>query len=321
MGNVRSLIPRLVQRWAVTSDEGVFYIHRAQDVRSQPPPRLRLPVKRSMRSSQAHHSRLCAYGNSGDATESRWPIEMPSRYEELTMKNTNSPQTSRRCHDNRMHLLRVVCVICIAVGYPVLAAEQRDHLGVAGGESTQQSGQQGLGLEDAGSSNVVLGGPEIIIGSIQKIHGENYTISGDHGQQIQIRVTADTNRVCTSNGQGKVSSGQEGVPEQAEIPPTPFMERQKSSGEQADSVETQRLNDQQDLKRHAESLPSTDPSEMKERMGSTDSRANEDVARGSGFVVGECLFKKGDHVRVEASDMGTATTIKQLAKTRKGLDK
>jgi hypothetical protein len=57
---------------------------------------------------------------------------------------------------------------------------------------------------------------------------------------------------------------------------------------------------------------------MKARMGSTDPRANEDVARGSGFVVGGCTFKEGDHVRVESSDMGTATTIKQLADSQRG---
>ncbi len=119
----------------------------------------------------------------------------------------------------------------------------------------------------------------------------------------------------------QVSSGQEGVPERAEIPPTPFMEHRKSSGERVGAVETQGVDDQEDLKRHAESPPSTDPSEVKARMGSTDPRANEDVARGSGFVVGGCTFKEGDHVRVEASDMGTATTIKQLADSGRGSDK
>lgn len=211
--------------------------------------------------------------------------------------------------------VRMVCIAVMGViglVYPVSALEQRDHVGVGGGESTQQSGQQGLGVTGAGSSNVILGGPEIIIGSIQKIHNDTYTISGDHGQQVQIRVTADTNKVCVSGGHGKVSSGQEGVTERAEIPPTPFLEHQKSSGEHVGTEKTQHAEDQQDLKRHATSPPSTDPSELKARVGSTDPRANEDVARGSGFVVGACTFKEGDHVRVEASDMGTATTIKQL---------
>jgi hypothetical protein len=244
------------------------------------------------------------------------------------MRNTKSFQILRRCDVRPMSgLLRIARMGCIAVvgmvalDYPVLASEQRDHVGVGGGESTQQSGQQGLGLENATSSNVVLGGPEIIVGSIHKIHGENYTISGDRGQQVQIRITTDTNRVCTSSAKGKVSSGQEGVPEQAEIPPTPFMERRTSSGGQGGKGETQRSEDHQVVERHAKSSPSTDPSEMKARLGSTDPRANEDVARGSGFVVGGCTFKEGDHVRIEASDMGTATTIKRIANTRKDSDK
>lgn len=60
---------------------------------------------------------------------------------------------------------------------------------------------------------------------------------------------------------------------------------------------------------------SKDPSKLKDVVGTTDQQAKEDVARGSGFVVGgtDCTFKAGDQVRVEASDMGTATTITQLS--------
>lgn len=50
-------------------------------------------------------------------------------------------------------------------------------------------------------------------------------------------------------------------------------------------------------------------------MGSTDPRANEGVSRGSGFLLGHSK-RAGDHVRIEASDMGTATTIKQLLSHR-----
>ena len=56
-------------------------------------------------------------------------------------------------------------------------------------------------------------------------------------------------------------------------------------------------------------------------MGTTDQSAKEDTAKGSGFVVGGkdgCNFKVGDQVRVEASDMGTATTIKQMAQGESG---
>lgn len=67
--------------------------------------------------------------------------------------------------------------------------------------------------------------------------------------------------------------------------------------------------------------PSKDPSQLKGVVGSTDQAANKDVARGSGFAVGGgegCHFKAGDHVRVEASDVGTITTIKALDQTSSG---
>lgn len=64
---------------------------------------------------------------------------------------------------------------------------------------------------------------------------------------------------------------------------------------------------------------SKDPSTLKDVVGTTDPKAKEDVAKGSAFVVGgaDCLFKEGDRVRVEASDMGTPTTIKQLQSARR----
>ena len=67
--------------------------------------------------------------------------------------------------------------------------------------------------------------------------------------------------------------------------------------------------------------PSKDPSHLKDVVGSTDQEANKDVAHGSGFAVGGsggCQFKPGDRVRVEASDMGTITTIKGLDQTSSG---
>jgi hypothetical protein len=60
---------------------------------------------------------------------------------------------------------------------------------------------------------------------------------------------------------------------------------------------------------------SKDPSKLKDVVGSTDPKANEDVAKGSGFALGskeDCAFKVGDHVKIEASDTDTATTIQQL---------
>ena len=60
---------------------------------------------------------------------------------------------------------------------------------------------------------------------------------------------------------------------------------------------------------------SKDPSQLKDVVGSTDPKANEDVAKGSGFQVGGkggCKFHVGDQVRIEASDTVTATTIRQV---------
>ena len=58
---------------------------------------------------------------------------------------------------------------------------------------------------------------------------------------------------------------------------------------------------------------SKDPSKHKDDVvGSTDPKANEDAAKGSGFALGskeDCGFKVGDHI----SDTDTATTLQQLS--------
>lgn len=214
---------------------------------------------------------------------------------------------------------RILVILCAVVGISCIsgygvAISGEGKQGVASGETSQQIGQQGIGV-DGGASSPILAGPEIIIGSIKKIQGEEYTIEGDHGQNVRIRVTTDTNKVCPSSDQAKVSSGQEGVRERAEVPPTPYMQQQSREQKNPQRAEQ---SDQRDLQQHATAPPSRDPSQRKATVGSTDPRANEDVARGSGFQVGRCAFKEGDHVRVEASDMGTATTIKQLLSSRSG---
>ena len=53
-------------------------------------------------------------------------------------------------------------------GY-VSAGQQQSNQGVGKGETSQQKSQQGVGLEGGGGSNVILGGPEIIIGQIEQI--------------------------------------------------------------------------------------------------------------------------------------------------------
>lgn len=213
-------------------------------------------------------------------------------------------------------LASLAALVLAAVGTtPVLAAETR---GAAQGETSQQKSQQGLGLDDAGSSNVILGGPEIIIGKIASIKGDEYMVEGNRGQFMRLRVTKDTNMVCAGGQGAKMSTSREGVKERKEIPISPATEEQmKSHDTSRPGDQRQALNDpNRQQSEHQMGAPTKDPSTMKDVVGSTDEKANQDIARGSGFVVGGssgCQFKPGDLVRVEASDMGTATTIKGLS--------
>src|SRR6266545_2667729 len=179
---------------------------------------------------------------------------------------------------------------------PTLGAEDQRNRGVAKGETSQEKSQQGLGVEGAGSSNVILGGPEIIVGRIKSIQGEDYMIDGEAGQFIRLRVTKDTNMVCASGEGAKLSSSREGVKERREIPISPATEEQMKSHNPSRSQEQlQALNDpNQQQAEHQMGTPSKDPSKLKDVVGSTDEKANQDIARGSGFVIGGaggCQFK------------------------------
>jgi hypothetical protein len=213
-------------------------------------------------------------------------------------------------------LTSVAAIVLAGAGmHPVLAAETR---GAAQGETSQQKSQQGLGLDNAGTSNVIVGGPEIIIGKIASIKGDEYMVEGDRGQFIRLRVTKDTNMVCAEGQGAKTSTSREGMKERREIAPSQAMEEQTKSQDMNRSGERRdALNDpNQQQSQHQMGAPTKDPSKLKDVVGSTDENANKDVARGSGFVVGGssgCQFKPGDTVRIEASDMGTATTIKGLS--------
>ncbi len=213
-------------------------------------------------------------------------------------------------------LASLTALVLAGVGTtPVFAAETR---GAAQGETSQQKSQQGLGLDDAGSSNVIVGGPEIIIGKIASIKGDEYMVEGNRGQFMRLRVTKDTNMVCAGGQGAKMSTSREGVKERKEIPISPATEEQmKSHDASRGGDQRQALNDpNKQQSEHQMGAPTKDPSTMKDVVGSTDEKANQDIARGSGFVVGGssgCQFKPGDLVRVEASDMGTATTIKGLS--------
>lgn len=46
--------------------------------------------------------------------------------------------------------------------------------GTAKGETTDEKGQQGLGLGSGASSNIIMGGPDIVEGKITKIQGNSF---------------------------------------------------------------------------------------------------------------------------------------------------
>jgi hypothetical protein len=215
-----------------------------------------------------------------------------------------------------MTYLFVIAVLG-AVNSPTVAGAAD---GIAKGEASDEKGQQGLGLQQEGqSSNVIKGGPDIVEGKITNIQGEQFSIKGNRGQDITLRVTKDTNKVC-AKGQGtQFSTGQESEKEHQEIAPTAAMERQGGKGGQLSEQEMMQRSREGSSQKETGAL-SKDPSKLKDVVGTTDPKAKEDVAKGSGFVVGgkDCGFKAGDQVRVEASDMGTATTITQLSQSSGG---
>jgi hypothetical protein len=187
---------------------------------------------------------------------------------------------------------------------------------IAMGEKSQQKSQQGLGLEGADSSSVILGGPEILFGRIEKVEDNHFTVQGNEGQFMKLQLTKDTNMVCTSGSEARLMTGRQDLPEQAEIPISPPTEEQMKSHDPSRLDEQLNLlnNPNRQQAEYETPAPSKDPSTLKDVVGSTDEAANKDIARGSGFVIGssDCHFKPGDLVRIEASDVGTITTIANL---------
>jgi hypothetical protein len=217
----------------------------------------------------------------------------------------------------------VLTVLLIGAGAGSACAEQQKGNpgtakgGTAQGETSQEKSQQGIGVEGSGSSNVILGGPEIIIGVIENVSGDEYAVKGDKGQSMKLRLTKDTNVVCPGGEGARMSTGRQDMKERKEIPISPATEQEMKSHDPSKAdQQMQALNDpNRQQAEHQMPPPSKDPSQLKDVVGSTDQAANQDVAKGSGFSVGGsqgCQFKAGDRVRVEASDMGTMTTIKAL---------
>ena len=194
------------------------------------------------------------------------------------------------------------------------SGETSQHMAM--GEKSQQKSQQGLGLDGADSSSVILGGPEILFGRIEKVEDNHFTVQGNDGQFMKLQLTKDTNMVCTSGSEAKLMTGRQDLPEQAEIPISPATEEQMKSHDPSRLDEQLNLlnNPNRQQTEYETPAPSKDPSTLKDVVGSTDQAANKDVARGSGFLIGgsDCHFKPGDLVRIEASDVGTITTIASL---------
>ena len=199
-------------------------------------------------------------------------------------------------------------------GYVGASTESTPAVGT--GETSQHKIQQGVGLEGAQSSSVILGGPEILIGRIEKIEGDSYSIRGHDGQFMNLQLTKDSNIVCISGSYAKVMTGRQDMQEHAEIPISPATEEQMNRHDPSRLDEQLNLLNDPNRQQAEYETPalSKDPSTLKGVVGSTDEAANKDVARGSGFVVGssDCHFKPGDLVRIEASDMGRITTIASL---------
>ena len=104
-----------------------------------------------------------------------------------------------------------LAILLIGAGAGSASADQQQtNQGVGKGEMSQQKSQQGLGVEGGGgSSNVILGGPEIIVGQIEGIQGEEYAIKGDKGQSVKLRLTKDTNVVCTGGEGAQMSTARQ----------------------------------------------------------------------------------------------------------------
>jgi hypothetical protein len=219
-----------------------------------------------------------------------------------------------------MRSLLIAGALTGLTGYADASTESTPGVGM--GETSQQKSQQGVGLEGANSSSVILGGPEILFGRIEKIEGDSYSIRGHDGQFMNLQLTKDSNIVCISGSDAKLMTGRQDMQEHAEIPISPATEEQMNRHDPSRFDEQLTLlNDPNRQQAEYETpAPSKDPSTLKDVVGSTDEAANKDIARGSGFVVGgsDCHFKPGDLVRIESSDMGRITTIASLPYEQEG---
>lgn len=177
----------------------------------------------------------------------------------------------------------------------------------------------------------VGGARPVVEGEILKAQGDDYIIKDKSGSEVRLRVNKDTNMDCAKRADqgGTISTGRQGN-EQQEIPPTSHMQDQMSRGQQSSrqSGTQQGQMDVAQSRQDSSRQPSSDTTN--DRIGDqsgTQSRSSMgkdsggDVARGSGFTVGQkgrCSFNTGDKVKAEVTDLGTVTYIRYLSETDMG---
>jgi hypothetical protein len=177
-------------------------------------------------------------------------------------------------------------------------------LGLAGAEETMKSGQEkfdkqmspegnAMGVPVPGSTKDIESTekqpdtskiqssrtlerlPNSIEGAILKIDGENYEIQGNMGDRVRLIVNNDTNFDCAAAPTGDRKSG-------------------------SDSMTSERLS-------------AKDQAPQASDQQVAQGQRKDETARGSGFQIGKCDFKKGDVVKAEIDDNGRATTLKYLS--------
>jgi hypothetical protein len=129
------------------------------------------------------------------------------------------------------------------------------------------------------NTQVTLGGAKYVVtGEVFKIDGDYHFIKEDSGEEVRLLVNKDTHKIC---GSGAASTSNSSA----------VIGKQDGGG-------------------------ASNASEEQIRQG----QRKDETATGSGFQMGQssgCAFKAGDRIKAEVSDLGTVTTIRYLAETKR----
>jgi len=132
---------------------------------------------------------------------------------------------------------------------------------------------------------VSLGGAkQAVRGEVLKIEGNNYVIKDGHGNEVRLMVNPNTRMFC---GPERTGSGLLPAPSASDKPDL--------KGQPQDLAKTAE-------QQGSEVGPGTKPSKDKDKSA----------------AASECVFKQGDMVEAEISDMGAATFIKQAGRAQPG---